>query len=248
MNRFWKSVWVVAAMVLGFSSLIPNEATAQLFRWRGTYRHSCPPVCWTPAYRHMIYDGNNQYSSTAYYGTHQTVACCEDTYESRNVGGPAHDANGQYPQPSYDAQGNRISEGWNDRPRYDAQGNRVGGNQFSDQPLFDAEGNRIGNVDQGNNQPRFDAQGNRVDVGASINAQSEFDARGNRVDADNRVDSQSQLDIAKNRVEADGRSNQTGTFNVNPNINPNVTPNPQPRTAQGASEVVPPNPIPSIRQ
>ncbi|MBL8853599.1 MAG: hypothetical protein JNK57_06475 [Planctomycetaceae bacterium] len=259
MNRILKSVLVVGATILGISTLIPNEASAQLFRWRGAFRNSCQPVCCTPTYRHGNHDGYSHYGTAPSYGHHGTVGCCEGTMGANHFGGQHDDAYGQHQQDSYDAQGNRMGNAWNNQPLFDAQGTRVSSDQFNGQPLFDAQGNRVEVGNQMNNQQRFDAQrnrvdmnsqlnnqeqfdsqGNRVDVGNQLNTQSPVDAQGNRVDAGSRLNSQSQLDIPKNRVESDVRSNQNGTIITNPI--------PRPQVAQGASDVIPPTPIPGIRQ
>ncbi len=212
MNRILKSVLVVGATIVGISTLIPNEATAQLFRWRGAFRNSCPPVSCTPAYRHGIHDGYGQYGTSSSYGNHRTVACCESTIGSNHFGGQFDDAYGQHQQGSYDAQGNLMENEWNNQPLFDAQGNRVSSNQFNGQPLFDAQGSRVEVGNRMNNQQRFDAQGNRIDMNSQLNNQEQFDAQGNRVDIGNQLNNQQRFDAQGNRVDVGNQLNNQQRF------------------------------------
>ncbi len=58
MNRKVKRVLLVGTVVLGISTMIPHEASAQLFRGRGAAQNGCPPVCCPPTYNQVTHQGH----------------------------------------------------------------------------------------------------------------------------------------------------------------------------------------------
>jgi hypothetical protein len=232
MNRNLKSGLLVGTVVLGITAMIPQEATAQLFRWRGASRHACQPVCCNPTYSHSSHGRFTGSTSNAYY---QPSACCEETYGSNSFGSEMNHSQVQYQQESFDAQGNRIDpiNPWNSQPQFDSQGNRVDvSSQWENQTLFDSRGNRV-SAHQFNGQTLFDAQGNRIDIGSQLNTQQRLDAQGNRIDVGNPLNTQQQLDVQRNRIESDLRNNQDNTLKTNPN----------PTGVQGAVDAIVPKPL-----
>jgi len=212
MNRKVKRAWFVGALALGISAMIPQDASAQLFRGRRAAMNRCAPVVYTPPVVQGAYYGQSGMAcGSGTYARRQPSMCCETTPSSGSYSPEVYGATSQENQESYDAQGNRIEAGtpWNDQERFDSQGNRIDrANQWNRQQRFDARGNRIDGANQFNSQQRFDAQGNRIDGGVPLNGQQRLDVQGNRNAVGGQLDGQQPVDPQGNRSEEGIRSNQ----------------------------------------
>ncbi|XZE21083.1 hypothetical protein SH449x_000977 [Pirellulaceae bacterium SH449] len=244
MNRKVRRALLVGTVVLGMSTLIPYEASAQFFRGRGSRGYStggnsaggqyCPSVqvCCTPSYNQSsVYGQTGVGNGSTSYTTGQSTNCCGATLtSSANNDSGMNQQGGQQARRSYDSEGNRTEPNtqWNNQQGFDSLGNRIDtGTQWNNQQRFDSRGDRIESGIQWNRQ-RFDSQGNRVDAGIQSNQS------GARIDG-NLNRSQGGLDSQGSRIDAGIQSTQD-----RPQLDTNLNPT---SGAQGSADVGVTNPI-----